>query len=48
MTQRYAKVLAESVRDDFAMVEEKLKVNKTLTKVNGGGVNHCKAPGDPP
>lgn len=37
MTQRYAKVLAESVRDDFAMVEEKLKVNKTLTKVNGGG-----------
>ena len=48
MTQRYAKVLAESVRDDFAMVENKLKVNKTLTKVNGGGVNHCKAPGDPP
>lgn len=47
MTQRYAKVLAESVRDDFAMVEQKLKVNKTLTKVNGG-VNHCKAPGDPP
>jgi integrase len=25
MTQRYAKVLAESVRDDFSMVEEKLK-----------------------
>lgn len=48
MTQRYAKVLAESVRDDFDMIEEKLKVNKTLTKVNGGGVNHCKAPGDPP
>lgn len=38
MTQRYAKVLAESVRDDFAMVEKKLKVNKTLTRVNG--VNH--------
>lgn len=37
MTQRYAKVLAESVRDDFAMVEEKLKVNNTLTNVNGGG-----------
>ena len=37
MTQRYAKVLAESVRDDFAMVEEKMKVNKALTKVNGGG-----------
>ena len=37
MTQRYAKVLAESVRDDFAMIEKKLKVNKPLTNVNGGG-----------
>jgi hypothetical protein len=24
MTQRYAKVLAESVRDDFSKIEEKL------------------------
>lgn len=47
MTQRYAKVLAESVRGDFAMVENKLK-SKKLINLNGGGVNHCKAPDDPP
>lgn len=31
-TQRYAKVLAESVHEDFDMIEKKLKANKKKTK----------------
>jgi site-specific recombinase XerD len=32
-TQRYAKVLAESVRDDFNMVENKLREQRLMRKV---------------
>ncbi len=31
-TQRYAKVLAQSVRDDFGMIEEKIKLKKSNSK----------------